>query len=467
MRYKIISFLLLVLLFQTSCKKYLDINVSPNSPIATSERDLLPGIEAETAFNVAGGMPARIAAMWTQQLAYNAEPPEWDAYKWQPSDANNTWSFSMYTSILNNLRIMRETATSRGNNHYLAIAEVLTAYNLGVATDLWGDIPYTEAFQGTSKLQPKYEKQEEIYNKLFALLDSAITHSGKAAGPNAPSGGAGGDLIYSGSMNQWRKFAYFLKARHYLRLTNAPGRTPAAQATLALQALTNAFSSRADNATFEFFDTPGSENPWNQAETKWGTFVVSDYFINSLQSKNDPRLPIYADEAVNTGEYTGKVNGSDPSVANDFSHIGSLFNSADAPVYLATYTEALFIKAEATFYTSGAAAAKPIFLAAAKESMTSIGVDASAADAYLTRYATFTDANALASIMYEKYVANYLSLESFNDWRRTNIPVLSLVENAVTTTIPQRWPYPSSERTNNPQPEHAILITENVWWDTK
>ncbi|HKH59437.1 MAG TPA: hypothetical protein VKA49_01330, partial [Flavitalea sp.] len=105
MRYKIISFLLLVLLFQTSCKKYLDINVSPNSPIATSERDLLPGIEAETAFNVAGGMPARIAAMWTQQLAYNAEPPEWDAYKWQPSDANNTWSFSMYTSILNNLRI--------------------------------------------------------------------------------------------------------------------------------------------------------------------------------------------------------------------------------------------------------------------------------------------------------------------------------------------------------------------------
>src|SRR4030095_3607812 len=283
MRHKNIFLLLVTIVLCVSCKKYLDVNISPNGPLTTGEKDLLAGIEAETGFNIAGGMPARISAMWTQQLAYNSEPPEWDAYKWQPSDANNTWSFSMYTSILHNLKIVRETAVSNGNNHYLAIAEILTAYNLGVAADLWGDIPYDEAFKGTEGLQPKYQKQEDIYKIVFALLDSAIVHASRPAGLHAPSGRAGGDLIYDGNMNRWVKFAYFLKARHAFRLTYAPGHDKVTQANIALQALSNAFTSSGDNAAFPFYDSPGTENPWNQAETKWGTFVLSDHFVNSLK----------------------------------------------------------------------------------------------------------------------------------------------------------------------------------------
>jgi len=467
MRFKYSILLTSLVLVFTSCKKYLDVNISPNSPVTTSAQDLLPGIEAETAFNIAGGMPARTAAMWTQQLAYNSEPPEWDSYKWQASDANNTWSYSLYTAIFNNLRIARETAASKGNNHYMAIAEVLTAYNLGVATDLWGDIPYNEAFQGTGNMQPKYEKQEDIYKTIFTLLDSAVVHADKTAGPDNPSGGKGGDLIYNGDMESWKRFAYFLMARHHLRLTYAPGHDKAAEAALALEALKNSFTSSSQNPAFEFFDSPGSENPWNQAETKWGTFVLSDNFIKSLQTKNDPRLPIYATKADATDEYTGKVNGSDPGAPGDFSHIGDRFASADAPIYLATYTEALFIKAEATLYVSGATAALPVFKQAVTESMTSVGLSAADANTYLAMYTNFTNANALQAIMYEKYVANYLSLESYNDWRRTGIPTLTIAENAITNAIPQRWPYPSSERTNNPQPQHETPITENVWWDTK
>jgi len=459
---------LVTIIFCTSCKKYLDVNINPNGPLTTGEKDLLAGIEAETGYNISGGMPARISAMWTQQIAYNSEPPEWDAYKWQPSDANNTWSFSMYTSILHNLKIVRETAVSRGNNHYLAIAEILTAYNLGVATDLWGDIPYDEAFKGTEGLQPKYQKQEDIYKIIFALLDSAISHGAKPAGHTAPAGGAGGDLIYGGNMNRWVKFAYFLKARHAFRLAYAPGHDKVAQSNIALQALTKAFTASGDNASFPFYDTPGTENPWNQAETKWGTFVLSDHFVKTLESKNDPRLTVYADPAEANGQYEGLENGTDPVSPTSVSHIGSFYLAADAPIYLGTQTEALFIKAEATFYTSGAAAALPIFNQAVKESMTSNGLSATDANTYLAaNYPSFTDANALQAILYEKYVANYLSLEAFNDWRRTNIPTLSIVQNAVTNAIPQRWPYPSSERTNNPQPQHAILVTENVWWDTK
>lgn len=468
MQYKNIFPLLLIITFCTSCKKYLDVNISPNGPLTTSEKDLLAGIEAETGYNISGGMPARISAMWTQQLAYNSEPPEWDAYKWQPSDANNTWSFSMYTAILHNLKIMRETAVSKGNNHYLAISEILTAYNLGVATDLWGDIPYDEAFRGTEDMQPSYQKQEDIYKIVFALLDSSIAHTANPPGHNRPTGGAGGDLIYNGNMNAWVKFAYFLKARHAFRLTYAPGHDKVVQGNIALPALAKAFTSGSDNAAFSFFDIPGSENPWYQAEIKWGTFVLSDHFIKALDSRNDPRLTVYADPAAN-GQYVGKINGTDPiSPASAVSHIGSFYTAADAPIYLGTYTEALFIKAEATLYTSGATSALPIFNQAVTESMTSIGLSAADANAYLAaNYASFTDTNALQAILYEKYVANYLSLEAFNDWRRTNIPALSLVQNAVTNAIPQRWPYPSSERTNNPQPEHSILVTENVWWDTK
>ncbi|MEO6330261.1 MAG: SusD/RagB family nutrient-binding outer membrane lipoprotein, partial [Ginsengibacter sp.] len=77
--------------------------------------------------------------------------------------------------------------------------------------------------------------------------------------------------------------------------------------------------------------------------------------------------------------------------------------------------------------------------------------------------------NALQKIMEEKSIADFLSVENYNDWRRTGFPKLNLAANpqAGVTAIPRRYPYSAQEISTNPQPQNAnVKITDRVWWDT-
>ena len=73
--------------------------------------------------------------------------------------------------------------------------------------------------------------------------------------------------------------------------------------------------------------------------------------------------------------------------------------------------------------------------------------------------------NAVGRALEEKAVSNFLNLETFTDWRRTGYPAITLVQNAVTNSIPRRLLYPQSEKINNPQPQQSALLTEKVWWE--
>ena len=98
--------------------------------------------------------------------------------------------------------------------------------------DMWGDIPYTEAFEGN--LHPAYDSQEEIYTMIQQMLDDAIAENQLEPGNLVPDAD---DFLYQGDMSKWEKFAYALKARHHMHLTKAPGHDAATQANLALTAL--------------------------------------------------------------------------------------------------------------------------------------------------------------------------------------------------------------------------------------
>ena len=124
--------------------------------------------------------------------------------------------------------------------------------------------------------------------------------------------------------------------------------------------------------------------------------------------------------------------------------------------------------------TSGPDAAAPLLVEAITASMDKLGVDPADRDAYLAARPALTAANALEEIMIEKYIANFLNLEAYNDWRRNGFPVLEPVVNqARATRIPLRYPYPSSELANNPDNVNATGIPLGlaalelpVWWDT-
>lgn len=460
-----------VMLGGSGCKKFLDVNNDPAAATNVTDALLVGGAELTTAFNIAGGYPARTAAFWTQQLGYDQNAPEWDTYKVTASDVDNTWAFDMYPQILNNLNILQNQATETNHPHAAGIGKVLMAYNLAVTTDLWNAVPYSQAFTGFGNFKPKYDTQESIYTSINTLLDDAIK---LFAQEDASSSVGDKDLIYGSDPERWTAFAYLLKARYALRLTYAPGKVAATQAQAALTALAKAFPDASYNAGIQFGTKSGSEAPWNQFTKKWGSVAVSSTFLQLLKSTNDPRLPVIADTAKLGGGYRGRIIGEDQINIDSLSGVGKFFAAADQSIYLATYDEQLFIKAEATYLASGFTAAQPVLNSAVEATFTRFGMkpltaDSTAFKTYLAANCKLTAANAYEVIMTQKYISNYLSLESYNDWRRSNFPKLTVVQNAYQgiTTVPRRWVYPASENETNAQPEQPGKLTDRVWWDTK
>ncbi len=471
-----------VMFAAAGCKKYLDVNKDPNNPTDVPENLLLPPLITDIGVTVAGGSfsvqntsgIALINAYWMQQLSLNQPLPQFESYKFTTGDAEYTWG-EVYINILQNLKRLRDYAEANGNHSYGVIGKILTAYTLGVTTDMWGDVPYSQAFEGS---KPTYDKQEDIYKTIQTLLDDAIAENKLERGVLKPGAD---DFLYGGNMAKWEKFAYALKARHYIHLTKAPGHTAAAQADLALAALQNAFTGTSDEATLNIFsEDAGKQNPWfKNTEVGAGGVVLGATLTSFLIANADPRLPVIANQG-SQNTYLGRVSTSEvvPDVTI-YSTLSDFFGGANpdgttagaaAPIALLSYSELEFIKAEATFIKSGAAAAQPIYQQAIKNNMAKLGIDINGASvtSYLAARGTLTGGNAIQRIMEEKSIANLLSVENFNDWRRTGFPALKVVAKpeAGISTIPRKYQYSQQEVSTNPQPENTnTKITDRVWWD--
>jgi len=478
MKNKIIyGLLFMAMIFITpGCKKYLDVNKDPNNPSAASENLMLSPIITDIGTTVAGGSfsvqntsgIALINAYWMQQMSQNQPTPLIESYKFSTADAEYTWD-EMYINLLQNLKRLREQADANGNHSYGVISKILTAYTLGVTTDMWGDIAYSEAFEGNTNAA--YDSQEEIYNTIFTMLDDAIAENQMEPGNLVPDLD---DFLFYGDMAKWEKFAYALKARHYMHLTKAPGHNAVTQANLALTALEHAFTGADDEATLKIYgEAPGHESPWyKNTESGQGGVVLCSTLIDTLIARTDPRLPIIANKG-SLGTYLGRISTSD--IATDvtiYSTLADYYAGASSPIAILPYCELEFIKAEATFIVSGAAAAQPIYQQAIKNNMAKLGLDPTAADvtAYIAGRGTLTSGNAVQRIMEEKSIADFISIENFNDWRRTGFPALTLAPNpqAGVTSIPRKYVYSLQEVGSNPQPQNAnAQLSDRVWWDTQ
>ena len=459
--YYILGFALMVAL--AGCKKYLDVNEDPNRPIDVKESLMLPPIQMLISQNInasGDGNLSVVLQQYLQVMALNQVAPNFGTYQMYNIDMDGDWN-NVYVRTLNNLNLLKVKAVANGNFNYSAIAKVLTAYTLGYATDAWGDLPYSQAFLGVTQPTPAYDSQQQIYVQIQALLDDGIADIAKNAGLKPGSD----DYIYAGDMAKWRKLAYTLKARYYMHLSKAPGNTASVQAQLALTALTNGMQSNDDDAKIAFSGAAGAENPWQQNFLPGTTFVLANTFVDAFTTRNDPRLSKMVKPAKQTGLYTGRQIGLDEiGSLESYSIPADFYAAANANNYLVNYTEALFIKAEATLVVSGFAAAQPVYQDGIKQHMTKVGVSTADMDAYIASRGTLSSTNALRLIMEEKSVANFLNAENYTDWRRTGFPALTKVKNAL-SEIPRRVLYPNTEITANPQPQQKAKITDRLWWD--
>jgi len=458
---KISTYILLLAVTLSSCKKTLDINKDPNNPIDVQESLLLAPIELNVSDQVYAGNASIDIQNFMQSIAANQPNPGLWNYQLFNTDFDGDW-YNFYVNILNNLKIMNTKAEADGKLNYAGISKILSAYTLGSATDFWGDIPYSQALKGSDVFLPVYDKQEDIYKDVQTLLDNGIADINK----NSITKPAGDDYFYNGDMSKWLKLAYTLKARFYMHLTKAPGHTAAQQADLALAALANGMQSNDDDFKFVYAGSAGSENTINLNFSPVTTYVLNETYVNGFKTRNDPRLTILVKPAEGTGLYTGRRIGTNTGALNDYSYPGDFYGSPTSANYIVNYSEALFLKAEATFIKSGAAAAQPIYQDGIKSNMSKVGVANTAVTTYLAARGTLTGANAIQMIMEEKTVASFFNFETFNDWRRTGFPAVTKVDGAL-TEIPRRLLYPQSEILTNAQPQQSAKATDRVWWDVQ
>jgi hypothetical protein len=445
----------------TSCKKWIntDININPDGASGAIVA-ILPAVEANMGYNTIGGSDlCRVTSIWLQQLqGIERQSLATADYQLREGDVNNQWNtdFAGTMMDLNQIMIL---ARAENNLYALGVAQILMANSLGVCTDVWNEIPYTNAFLGANNLNPVFNTQQEIYQTIQLLLDSAITNLG-TDGPWTIDG----DMIYGGDVPSWMRTAYAFKARYSLHLSKINGTTAY---TEALAALPNAFTEFSQDCQFVFGNTEGFSNPLYQFMTQRGDISMHQNFIDMLQTRFDPRITVYATTDA-AGGYSGNSWGGS---SYDVSFPGSAVADMGSAVPFITYAECLFIKAEAELMTGGALAQVRIDLInAVTASMDKLGV---LNPDYITAYTAVVDTMGTGTLLYEvmtqKYIALYYQAEAYNDWRRTGMPVLTPNPDGsgpnITPEIPRRFPYSTDEINYNSNCPDYGTIWDRVWWD--
>jgi len=453
---RMIGVLVVAMLIFSGCKKWIDtdINVNPDAPADVPMSTILPAAQAGMAFVVIGGTDlCRINSIWLQQLqGIVRQSQATAAYNLKEGDVNSQWNSSYAEAMMNLKKVMEKAGTT--HPHYLGVAQVLMANSLGVVSDMWNDIPYSEAFQGADNLTPKFDSQQEIYTTIQTLLTDAIANLNIDGNTEAVEG----DMMYGGDLAMWTKAAYALKARYALHLSKV---SPATAYADALAALANGFTSNDEDLAFTSFGGSNA-NPLYQFMTeREGDVTMHSYFIDMMLMRFDPRITVYA-----TLDSGGGYSGNGPGGDNPYVSLpGPAVNAEDAPVPFVSFAECMFIKAECEFATgAGDAAVRASIYAGVEASMNKHGVlNPVYMAAYDSVLQTMTGPVLMNEIMTQKYIALFYQAEIFNDWRRTGLPVIT--PNMQGLEIPRRYPYPTEEITYNPNTPPYGNIWNRVWWD--
>ncbi len=468
-----------------ACKKFLDVNESPNAPKTATDDLILPSTQA--AIGMAVGNSLQIfggfyAQYWTQNPS-SSQYKTIDQYQSTPAASNTVWQI-LYGDALADIRILEQSKFP----NYVAIAWIQKAYTYQLLTDAFGDVPLNDALKGVDGLSPTYESQEEVYDSIFAWTKRGIALT-TASSANYPGSD---DLVFGGGaagMANWKRFGNTFLLRAYLRLSEV-------QPAKALTGIQELYATNPEfltsDAKISYQNVGGNENPLyaegaSATLNRTPNIVASSTAVNAFNANNDPRLKLlYTPNAAGNvlsipqGSFnTLPPSGQGPSLPNAIT--GGRFSAATAaiagaaPVKLMSAAESYFLQAEAVargWAPSGNVSA--LFRAGIKASFDVLGMPDAGFDTYM---ATAPDAQLPAdmvgrirAIITQKYYAmnGTQGFEAWTEYRRTgypNILVKSQASALGSDELPARLVYPETELTRNANFPGLKLITDKVWWD--
>ncbi len=420
------------------------------------------------------------------------------------------WNNLYYNAT--NYNFVITNAKANGAGMYEAIARIMKALDFQMLVDIFGNVPYSQAFDGGNIRTPKYDDDKDIYASLFRELDVAIAllnNAGLTSTNNNP-GIATNDLVYKGNKTNWKKFANTLKLRMLMHMANttfaagvetntfvASANQVAEMAIITAEgsgfigvgqsAMINpGYNDTKPNPYYRLYITNETGSPTGTGDqTKANAYAVGPPSGGYYGWNGDPRVDKFytfpTGATAHRGIPYGEVAGFNPNnTGNRLSFItpsGLLPKGAASDAWILTATESLFLQAEAMRRGILTGSAATTLTAAIRESFTSLGLTALQADTYIANNAGYVDVDynsgpanspggysgGMYTIISQKWFAlNCIAtLEVWSDYRRTNMrygvesgfargPAISTNPANTKTQIPIRMFYPQNEYSFNP-----------------
>jgi hypothetical protein len=463
----------LLLILCAGCgKHYFDINNNPNAATNTTPELVLPNALKVTVGNELTGYNFLSGWMgyWAPSGSYAMSASDVASYHQTNDTYSGSWT--LYYRNLEDYDYIETTARQEKKPFYIGAAKIMKALVFQRLVDSYNDIPYTDALQGTTKITPKYDKAQTVYEAIATQLDSAVLDMQNLSAV----AGANSDILFSGDVTKWIAFANTLRLRIVMRQTQMSGRAGYIQGQIAkITANGGGF------LTTDAMVNPGYAGSAGQQNPTWGYFITltgnptsggaADYWrgaayaINFMKNNNDVRYKgIYSPNS--SGAYVGNVLGLTTNIpGTGTSSIGpGILKSVGQPAVMMTAAESYFLQAEASLrgWLGGAGADATAYTKGVKASFAYLGAPDSIANTILTQpgnkqtnySACVSFDEKLACILRQKYLAMdcLTPFETWSDYRRLALPAdipLSVSPYKDGPNIPLRILYPTSEYTTN------------------
>ncbi|HEY4286216.1 MAG TPA: SusD/RagB family nutrient-binding outer membrane lipoprotein [Puia sp.] len=491
---KIFLFTVLSLcLATTGCKKYLDVNTDPNR---VTDQNVTPELIFTQAENAVGARQGSgdwgFLDQWMGYFSQNEDfAPQQNVITYNIDFSFGNTLFLNHLNVLFDLHQAASKGLVSGDTVLTGASMVLSAKLWQELVDLFGNLPYTQAFQTTKYPTPAYDKAQDIYKALQLSLDSAIIYLQNVPGLTAKKAFGGADIINKGDQSKWILFANTMKLRLLIRQSEVSGFDASAEMAkiianggvlMAGQSISvNPGYSNDVNKQSPFYQNNG----WSPTGTLTNTSNDANaYIIDQFEAGNspDPREErFFYPAGFNAANgFVGNVFGA-PSITLNKGNASSYFGPAlvgtitssnvgdgsgakqDQWIYPSYESMFLWAEAVARGWVAGNSDAAAAYNNAMLEAFTWLGVpDPATALADYTAdnpdVADFTNAGSSAEsrvkfIAYQKYLSlvGVDPYEVYTDLNRlhflTDKSYISLA--ASKTQLPVRLLYPQSEYTSN------------------
>jgi hypothetical protein len=495
---RILLYTFVISLFTTACSDdYFDVNSSETQPTNTG---LAPQYRIEGAIeNAIATAQYRGVREVLGVVQYGSQnTPAYYSESWNTYLTTGSYFLwqNVYVYALPNTADLIYLGKEYNSPHFSAVGRILRAYLLGMTTDQYGSIVLDDTYDPTKtiELEPKFAPQEEVYERIFQLLDEAIKELDEESAIGLDD--ENGDILYDGNLEQWKRFAYSIKARYLNHLTKKSSGEHAYNPQAVIEAAEKGFTSNQDNALIQYGGGGASNDNQPFSVSGYGSTrfdYFSEFFVellkNPLNSDSnfvDPRLPVIVTEAVNGG-YQGVRTGAgvDSEEADNYSTgYGGFYTSPDSPTYMMTYSEVQFIEAEARFRSGDMAGAYNAYKNGVEADLEKLNISSEE----ISEYMNIIDQEVgqtgfgLSQIFVQKYIANMLNPETWVDFRRVDYsneiyPGLQRPDNVNVTLFPgendwlraMMYEYNEEDRNyeNMPDNDPYVRLTTPVWWDTE